>query len=305
MAVLAITNTFLYNVETQADLEVLGSNDGITADTIAWVEGMKTWCWPDTITATTSTWNCGDLSGTVTWGFQTNLAVGYAGGFYDLAALPNTFSPSVNFGTANVARAAHAFIVVGAVPAAAVNILVGATASGSGIDDNGVRTAGASETIVIPGGTAVGTYFETGTKFNGQVNFSVSSGTPISCNYGWAKYHDIGNQDFIVLGLEALWESDSTDSTSNISLQYHSATGWTYNASGPVTIPAALVDRSTDFGADNTHQVGAGAWKRTNLSQTVIGSGSEGVLLLINSGSTGGGSLSFRDLNLQLSIRMS
>ena len=56
MAVLAITNALLYHVETLADLEALGSNNNISTDCVAWVEGIKSWVYPETVSASTSTW---------------------------------------------------------------------------------------------------------------------------------------------------------------------------------------------------------------------------------------------------------
>jgi hypothetical protein len=297
-----ITNSNVYNVTLLTDMTSLGSDNGINTSTIAWVDEIKAWIWPLTISATSSTWSgAGGLqSGIHSWTFTTNTTTGYAAGFYDHGATANTFSPSLNFGTVNVGRAAHFYIVTGAVPGSDVNLLVAATANGSGIDDNGTSTPGASETIVIPGATAANTYYETSTKFNGEVNISVTLGTPISCNYGWAKYHDVGNQDFCVRGIEALWESDSTDSASDIELLHHKATGWTYNASGAATTPTPIAARSTDYTPDDDQQVGPGAWKRTNLSTSVAGASNEGIIFRIMSGSLGGGSLSFRNLDLEV-----
>jgi hypothetical protein len=56
MAILAVTNRLLYHVETLADLEALGSDDGITADTIAYIESTKTWSRPRTISASSTIW---------------------------------------------------------------------------------------------------------------------------------------------------------------------------------------------------------------------------------------------------------
>lgn len=56
MAVLAITNTLLYHVEALSDITSLGSTNGITSDTIAWVEADRLWYSPNVINSTTSTW---------------------------------------------------------------------------------------------------------------------------------------------------------------------------------------------------------------------------------------------------------
>jgi hypothetical protein len=236
------------------------------------------------------------------WSFQTNSATGYVAGFYDFNVGDDDFSPAIVFPTApgsvDVARAAHFLIVTGAVPVEAVTIRV----TGTSITDAGVSTPGDTEDIVVPGGTPIDSYFETPKKWNGQVGISVVAGTPITCNYGWSKYHDVNNQDFTVIGLETLWEADSTDPDSNIALLHHKATGWTFNAGAAPSPPAPVVDRATDYGVDNDQQVGQGAWKRSNLSLFVNGSGSEGILFEVTSGSTGIGALSFRFMNLQVSI---
>jgi len=248
--------------------------------------------------------NCpqsGDLlNGAYNWPFQTNDPVEYAAGFYDFAGAADDFSPAINWGSANIARAAHVSLVTGAIAVGEVQV----TVSGTSITDDGVRTGSDSEVIVIPDGTPANSYFETAKKWNGQVPIETTSGTPISCNYFWSKYHDVGNTDFIIGLVEALWISDSTDSGSNIELLHHKAGGWIYNAGGGPTIPTAIASRSTDYGAENTHEVGSGAWKRTDLSVLINGSNSEGFLFRITSGNTGGGSLSFRSLGLELSLRM-
>jgi len=175
--------------------------------------------------------------------------------------------------------------------------------SGASITDEGVRVGSDTEDIVIPDSTPANSYFETSKKWNGQVTIETVAGTAIQCNYGYTKYHDAGNQDFDVLGLETIWSSDSTDSSSDIELLHHRATGWTFNGGGEPTVPTPLAARSTDHAPDTDHFVGQGAWKRTNLSTFINGADSEGVLFRVTSGSAGGGALSFRLLTLELSIR--
>jgi hypothetical protein len=232
---------------------------------------------------------------TPTWSFQTNTATGFAGGFYEFSGTDDDFSPSITWGTVNVAKAAHFLIVTGAVTVGAVTVRV----TGTSITDAGVRTAADTEDIVIPDSTAVSSYFETAKKWNGQVTVATVAGTAVTCNYGWAKYFDLQNQNFTVLGLECLWESDSTDSTSDIELIHHQTTGWTFNAGADPTVPTPVATRSGDYGAENTQEVGQGAWKRANLTLSVNGAGSEGIMFRITSGSTGIGNLSFRNMTLQ------
>lgn len=232
------------------------------------------------------------------WSFQTNTTTQYVGGFYEFFSGNNDFSPSVNFGTVNSPMSAHIFVVTGAVTVDQVTIRV----TGTSIDDNGVRTEADTDDIVIPSGTPADSYFEA-KKFLGQVAIETIAGTAVQCNYGWSKYYDDANTDFKVLGFEALWESDSTDSTSNIELLHHQATGWTYNVGSTPTPPTPLASRATDLDPEDVHEVGPGAWKRTNIDTLVQGSNAEGILWRITSGTTGVGTLSFRLLNLDVQMR--
>ena len=81
-------------------------------------------------------------------------------------------------------------------------------------------------------------------------------------------------------GLEATWFGGGNDSAPNIELLKHSSTGWTYAGGGtavpPTPIAAMATDHTTaeDEVLNNQH----GAWKRTNLSVSVRGSGSEGIV---------------------------
>lgn len=239
------------------------------------------------------------IATTRSWTFQTNEAVQYVGGFYDFSGTDNDFSPSVNFGDPNYGKAAHVLFVLGGATVDELTIRV----TGTSITDGGVQTPADTEDIVIPSATPLNSYFETSKKFNGQVTISVVSGTPVTMNYGWAKYHDFANQNFKVTGLECVWESDSTDSGSDIQLIHHKATGWTFNVGADPT-PPALAARSIDHAGNDTHAVGPGAWKRTNLDQLVNGADSEGILFCIASGSTGLGSLSFRLLTCEVSLEL-
>lgn len=46
--------------------------------------------------------------------------------------------------------------------------------------------------------------------------------------------------------------------------------------------PAILVNRSADYGAEDEHDaLKAGAWKRTDLNQTIAGEQSEGVIVAV------------------------
>jgi hypothetical protein len=232
------------------------------------------------------------------WSYQTNAAVGYVGGFYDNASGADDFSPAVTWGVASSSHSAHVYVVTGAVPSGRVVIRV----SGHSIDDSGAHNHTDVDDIVIPNGTPAGTYFEV-KKFLGTVTIETVEGTPIPCNYGWSKYYDANNQDFEIVGLECLWESDSTDPNSDIELIHHKKHGWTYNAGGEAEPPPAVVSRAVDLDTENNNHIGPSAWKRVGLGLKIHGNDSEGVVFRIKSGSTGIGSLSYRMLNVELTIR--
>lgn len=239
------------------------------------------------------------LESTIGWSFETSTSLDYVGGFYDFASTDNDFSPSVFFGAINASVAAHFMIVTGALTVDEVTI----TITGDCITDSGVQVGGDSQDIVIPAGTPVNSYFETSKKWNGQVTVETTSGTAVTCNFGWCKYWDHNNRNFDILGLEVLWSSQSNDSTSNVCLIHHKSAGWTFNGGSTPTHPPALADRAADHGLNVAHVDGKqGAWKRDNIFHPVLGGDSEGILWQINSGSTGVGSASFREMDLLLTV---
>lgn len=232
------------------------------------------------------------------WSFQTNETTQYVGGFYDFSGADDNFSPSITFGAVGVSKAAHFMIVTGASTVDELTIRV----SGTSITDTAVQTGSDSEDIVIPSATPANSFFETSKKWNGQVTVEAIAGTAVACNYGWNKYHDVGNTDFQVVGLECLWESDSSDSGSDIVLLHHKSSGWTFNPGADPTPPAPIAARSSDHSGNNSHEIGPGAWKRTDLNILIAGSQSEGILFCVTSGSTGIGTLSFRHLTCEISL---
>jgi hypothetical protein len=148
----------------------------------------------------------------------------------------------------------------------------------------------------------VNSYFEF-KKFIGEVTIEAIAGTPVVCNYGWSKYYDANNQDFCVVGLECLWQSDAGDAVSDIELIHHRADGWTFNPGAEADPPPPLASRAGDLSPENDNHVGEMAWKRANIETLIRGSQAEGVIFRITSGSTGLGSLSYRMLNIELTLR--
>jgi hypothetical protein len=202
----------------------------------------------------------------------------YYGGFYRLGSTNSTFVAPVSFGTANVAYAGHAFAVLGEATVDELTIRV----SGTSINDQGSTTASDTEDIVIPTSISPNAYYETAKKWLGQIVFTYISGTAKNCNYGIVKYWDNNNSNFQLVGLEVTWLGGANDANPDIKLRHHKSTGWTYNAGAAPTPPTALASMATDYGtkkqiANNQN----GAWKRDNLSTTILGGDSEGILFSV------------------------
>lgn len=232
------------------------------------------------------------------WAFQSNSPVQYVGGFYQFSGDDDDFAPLISWGDANYGKAAHFLLITGAPTVDTLTIHI----IGTSITDFGVQVGTDTEDIVIPAGTPANRCIESSKKWNGEITVEAVSGTPVACNYGWAKYHDFENQDFRVTELECLWESDSTDSTSNIILVHHRASGWTFNAGDNPTLPTGIASWGVDHVGNTTLAVGPGAWKRTNLDTFVAGSEGEGIMFCVHSGSLGIGTVSFRILTCEVSL---
>ncbi len=213
----------------------------------------------------------------------------YVGGFYTTPATNNDFQPGITYGTANSSYAAHFYVVTSTASATDTVRVVGTS-----ITDAMVRTASDTAFIYIGAADTSGTYYETEKKWLGQIAVASVGGTAIQCNYGWAKYWDAGNSDFTVQGFEALWLGAKTHATFNIELLHHKNTLWEYGV-GAVTVPPAIVDMSDVH--DTEYEIIAneqGAFKCIPIGQAVAGSGSEGTLFRITTGTTnqlGGGQI--------------
>ncbi|MCH8325979.1 MAG: hypothetical protein IIB83_05395 [Bacteroidetes bacterium] len=219
------------------------------------------------------------------WAFRSRSGASgttYAGGFYKHSGSANDFSTGPTFGTANSSYAAHFFIVTGA---DTVNELTLRVTGTSILDTGSSRATGATEDIVIPNATAAGAYYETTKKWLGQVTITVVSGTAKICDFGYAKYWDNNNTDFQVVGLEATWLGGANDTAPNLILRHHKGTDgntdFTYTGSG-ATPPTAIAAMATDHATeDNVVNGENGAWKRTDLSVNINGSGKEGTIFEI------------------------
>ena len=219
----------------------------------------------------------------------------YAAGWYKYSAADanlNQGSITQTFGTANIAYGAHAFAVSGGNGSTDGSDLV-LTVSGTSVTDAGVRTPADSEVIVATcTSSAADTYYETTKKWIGQITFTLTStaGTTFSYdfNYGMAKYEDFGNTDFTVTQFELTGRAGANDSSFNVILHKHSNAGWTYSAAAFVPTPTTIVNLQTDYNTE--YQLGNGdlfAYKRSNLSTVISGSGMEGIIVKVVTGANG------------------
>lgn len=207
----------------------------------------------------------------------------FLGGFYIAPAAAATITiggtASITHGSAGIAYAAHAFAVFAGGSGSASAVL---TVSGTSIDEDGNLTTSDSE-IIFSGTTTLNEYYETTKKWLGTVTYTITgtSGS-YTFNYGFAKYDDFGNVDFTVTNFEMTGRSSVAASNTDIILYHHIPTGFTYSAASfnpyPDKICSMIDDYSSSYsGLDNE---GYFAYKRTNLSQIVYGSGSEGIVIL-------------------------
>lgn len=213
----------------------------------------------------------------IAWAFKSfvgSAGTSYYGGFLELFSGNDDFSPSITFGTANVARAAHFFVVLGEAAVDEISI----TVSGTSITDTGVRTTSDSEVITIPNGTQPNAMFETAKKWLGQITIETTGGTAKQCNYGFAKYWDNNNTNFTVRGFDVTWLGGAADTTPDIQLIHYKSEGWTYNAGAKPTPPVAE-SMSNDYSTDRAVADGLhGAYKRSNVDVDIDGAESEGTI---------------------------
>ena len=208
----------------------------------------------------------------------------YAAGHYRFASSDNDFNPGVNFGTANGAYGDHIFLVAAAGGGAGTDTVV--RLNGTTVDDLGARTAGVNVDLTLDNAGLAGAYYETVEKWVGLVTITKLSGPDLLCNYGGTKYWDDNNEDFKVEGVDVTWLGGANDTGANLILRHHKATGWTYNAGSPPTPPTSIAEMNSDYVTEiNIINGEEGAWKRTNLSENINGSGEEGLLLEIETSS--------------------
>jgi len=219
----------------------------------------------------------------------------YIAGFYEAPATDANLTQASTtqvHGVANHPYYAHAFLVAAAAGTAsggagAVEIEV----SGTSIDDNGVRTAADTE-ILVADITAMATdqFFETVKKWIGQVTYTLqnaggSTQTTFAAdfNYGFSKYEDAQNSDFIIDSFEFTGRAGGNDAGFNVELCEHTSVGWVYSAAAffpgvapPLVDVAAILSTESDL-TNGEHF----AFKKLDLSTQIQGSEAEGFVIRV------------------------
>lgn len=228
----------------------------------------------------------------------------FQAGFYDYPTTDSTLTIGgtviQTHGGANVPYAAHAFIVASG--AGGTDLVL--TVSGTSITDGGTRTPADSEIIVADADTAsVDDYFETTKKWLGQITYTLTgSSGAFTFNYGLAKYEDFGNHAFAVTDFESVGLANAVDNGFNVELLHHSATGWTYAASGFQAGNAVIASMNTVHSTEQDLDAGEPfAFKRSGLAFDVAGGDSEGVIIRVTTSANN--SISYMDSHVGVLMR--
>lgn len=234
----------------------------------------------------------------------------WAGGFYLFSTASAWMSQSggvKTWGNASVAYAAHAFAVLpsalgeaspnapGELPDVAIRV------TGTTINDQGSLQLSDSEVLTsacyydVAGqarlrfGYVAPQYLETSKKFLGTVTFeayytsgSTDYGFPM--NFGFCKYDDYNNNNFVIKGIEVVGYAGGNDSDIDFKLLHHNAndSAWEYSGAAftPITSGKILASLATDHSTwDQIKTRGYFAWKRDNLDTFVEGSNNEGMMI--------------------------
>lgn len=208
----------------------------------------------------------------------------YLAGFYDAAGAAATLTiggtVTQTYGTAARVVGAHAFCVASGAGGTDLTL----TVSGVSITDAGVKNDADSEVIVADTDTATtDAYYETTKKWLGQITYTLEGAAgAFTFNYGFCKYEDFGNRDFIVTDFEILGHGGAGETALVIKLFLHSTAGWTYSLGAFVAGGTVLINSNTDMGTnDNLANNFDFAYKRAALSQAVMGNASEGLVVSV------------------------
>ena len=93
---------------------------------------------------------------------------------------------------------------------------------------------------------------------------------------------------FTVKSFECVWLGGANDSSFDVALLHHKATGWTYAATGFVPGNSAICRRTVDQAIEADVKSGEhGAYKRISLDTFVDGDALEGVIIEVTTGAAG------------------
>jgi hypothetical protein len=91
----------------------------------------------------------------------------------------------------------------------------------------------------------------------------------------------------VINGMNCEGVAGANDSGFDLELLHHKATGWTYSAAAFVPGDGAIVQMTTDYVTEiNLATSNPFAYKRTGLSTSVTGSGDEGYLIRMTTGTS-------------------
>ena len=208
----------------------------------------------------------------------------YVGGHYAFSAadanLTRGGAITQTFGNAGEAHGSHAFCVASG--AGGTDLVL--TVTGVSITDAGARNDTDSEIIVADTDAAsTNQYFETTKKWLGQITYTLTgTAGSFDFNYGFVKYEDFGNRDFIVTDFDATGEARANETGLNIELLHHEATAFLYHVDAFIPNQTALISLATDYATNNDVANGDGfAYKRTGLTTSIAGGGSEGLIIRV------------------------
>jgi len=213
------------------------------------------------------------------------------------------------YGAANAAYGMRPFAVFAGDGTVDTGV-VGLRVNGTTITDGGVRTA--TDTQVISTditAPALDAYLEPAKKFLGQVEYElyVVSGSPtaysVSFNYGFAKYEDFGNRDFMLTDVEVTGLAGFTDNAAQIVVLKHTETGWTYSAAGFEPGDGEITSMNTIYSTEDELVNGEPFFFKldsSGLNVPILGAGSEGVVIKI----VAGGNNTYQILNAHLGVQI-
>ncbi|MFC1633021.1 hypothetical protein ACFL1U_02690 [Patescibacteria group bacterium] len=235
----------------------------------------------------------------------------YMAGFYEAPTADANLtqaSSTVTHGSANHSYASKAFIVTGAAGTTTgpgtgpVEIEV----SGTSITDAGVRTASDTEIILADTTTAsTNAYYQTTKKWIGTVTYTIQNAVgstqvnySLDFNYGFARYEDIGQNDFTLGCIEAVGLAGANDTNFNVQLFYHSSAGWTYSAAAFVPGGTELANMQTIQAPEDNLVTGEHfSFKKFPIGQAVnASSGDEGYVIKVTLGTAG--SIDYMDIHI-------